>query len=115
MFTQAHATINESYDRELILELVEKFQTHCKLSEHTHTFYQQFDKVLRVVMGFQLMCWGGNPWAPGLRLYPNTLISKFLLANFPKEHRVWNYVTVANRALRLGLGQRAQLPIAQSE
>lgn len=115
MFTQAQASIDASYDRELVLELVEKFQTHCKLSEHTHTFYRQFDKVLRVVMGYRLLCWEGNPWAPGLRLYPTTLISKFLLANFPKEHRIWNYVAVPQRSLRLSLGQRAQRPIAQNE
>lgn len=86
--------INPAYDRELVFELVEKLATNVVWVKRSASLLSQINCITDVIMGVKII--GSVASYIPVVLFRNSVGAIFLIANFPKEHRIWNYVRVVN-------------------
>ena len=102
-FTTQRSSINDSYDRSLVLELLERIQLYLPSSERNNRILYHLTIVLDQIMGRVNRREDGTTdpiWNAHIRFGRNSNMGTFLANNFPKDHRIWGYVTVAGYAGR---------------
>lgn len=102
-FTTQRSSISDSYDRSLVLELLERIQLYLPMSERNATILYHLTVVLDQIMGRVNRLEDGTTepiWRDHVRFSRNSNMGAFLANNFPKDHRIWGYVTVTGYAGR---------------
>lgn len=83
---------NPAYDRELVLELLQKLATNVVWTRRSAALLSQINCMTDVIMGLRLT--GSLMTYTPVVLSRNSVGASFLIANFPKDHRIWNYIHV---------------------
>lgn len=99
-YSQKVSSLRDGYDRELVLELIERQAQYVKYIARTNTFMWQLCILIDSIIGRtndndenrELM------WRRPLRFGRGSNLGTFLANNFPKDHRIFNYVIVAGYA-----------------
>ena len=102
-YTEKISSISPDYDRGLVLELLERQAQYISYAARTNTTLWQtaviIDAIMRRTDDRQNQ---RNPgelmWRVPLIYSRNSNIGTFLANNFPKDHRIFNYVTVVGYA-----------------
>ena len=98
-YTEKISSISPDYDRELVLELLEKQAQYIPYSKRSNTTLWQTAVIVDAIMRrTDDQPHRPNPgelmWRVPLIYSKYSNIGTFLANNFPKEHRIFAYVTV---------------------
>lgn len=96
-YSQKVSLLRDGYDRELVLDLMERQAQYVKYSLRTNTFMWQLCIVIDCIMGRtndndahrELM------WDQPLRFGRGSNLGTFLANNYPRDHRIFNYVQIS--------------------
>lgn len=81
-------SFDESYDRQLVIELTETYLTGVHPRDQTNTLNSDYLGLLARILNV------GPFDRQRLFVGRNTLLGKFLRTHFPMSHRVWDYVSM---------------------
>lgn len=85
---------DEQYDRTLLVELLECVQHRVSHGARTPTFLYQLSIVIDLIMRRREVGTLEPYWRENLCFGRNSCMGSFLVNNFPKDHRIWNYISV---------------------
>ncbi len=88
-FTVKIEDVAPDYDKELVLEVLTKYKGMTPITWRHLSFDTAVLRVLAFILGAKRT---GFP--PGLVFGRTSQMGRFLLANFPPEHRIYRYISI---------------------